>query len=50
MMRQKYTILQLTLPINMMMCDKYEGISMIDKIVTVGCALCNHYESVVSFN
>ena len=48
--RQKYTILQSTLPINMIMCDKDENISTIDKIVTICCALCNHCESVVSFN
>jgi len=48
--RQKYIILQSTLPINMIMCDNDENISTIDKIVTICCALCNHCESVVSFN
>jgi len=50
MVRQKYTILQSTLPINMIMCSKDEKDSAIDKIVTVCCALCNHRESFVSFN
>ena len=34
LLRQKYTILESTLPINMIMCDK-DNISVIDKIVTV---------------
>ena len=34
----------------MIMCDKEENISTIDKIVTIWCALCNHCESVVSFD
>ena len=52
MVRQKYTILQSTLPINMIMCSTDEKVSTIDKIVTVCCALCNHLhcESVVSFD
>ena len=50
MVRQKYTILQSTLPINMIMCSTDETVSPIDKIVTICCALCNHCESVVSFN
>lgn len=50
MVRQKYTILQSTLPINMIMCSTDEKVSTIDKIVTVCCALCNHCESVVSFD
>lgn len=50
MVRQKYTILQSTLPINMIMCSTDEKVSTIDKIVAVCCALCNHCESVVSFD
>ena len=46
---QKYTILQSTLPINMIMCPENSGISLVDKIVTVCCALCNSCESVVPF-
>ena len=37
--RQKYTILESTLLIDMIMCDEEEDFSMIDKIVTVCCAL-----------
>jgi hypothetical protein len=37
--RQKYTILQNTIPINMIMCVEGECVSNIDKIVTVCCAL-----------
>ena len=48
--RQKSTILQSTLPISLIMCDKDKNISTINKIVTICCALCNHCESVVSFN
>ena len=38
-----------TLPNNMIMCDEEEDLSVIDKIVTVCCALCNCCESVVNF-
>lgn len=47
--RQKYTILQSTLPINMIMSEDSE-ISTVDKIVTVTCALCNHCDSVIPFD
>ena len=40
LLKQKYTLLESILPINMIMCDESE-FSMIDKIVTVCCALCN---------
>ena len=33
--RQKYTILQSTLPINFIMCYETEEISAIDKVVTI---------------
>ena len=46
---QKYTILDSTLPINMIMCDEEEDYSVIDKTVTVCCALCNCCGSVVNF-
>ena len=46
-LRQKYTMLESTLPINTMMCDDDHEISLVDKIVTVSCALCNCCESVV---
>ena len=47
--RQRYTILESTLPINMIMCDEEDDFSIIDKIVTVCCALCNCCDSVVNF-
>ena len=46
MVRQKYTILQSTLPI---MCGDSD-ISAVDKMVTVACALCNHCNSVIPFD
>ena len=48
LLRQKYTLLESTLPINMIMSDNHEY-SLIDKIITVCCALCNCCESVVPF-
>ena len=48
--RQKYTILQSTLPINMIMCNDKQDVSTIDKIVAVCCALCNCCDSVVNFD
>jgi len=47
LLRQKYTILESTLPINMIMCDSETSDSMIDKVVTICSALCNCCESVV---
>ena len=41
MVRQKYTILQSTLPICTLTCDITEQLSTIDKIITIRCALCN---------
>lgn len=41
LLKQKYTLLEYTLPINMIMCPD------ISVIVTVCCALCNCCESVV---
>ena len=46
--RQKFTILESTLPINLIMCTPQEDISVIDKVVTICCALCNCCDSVVS--
>lgn len=45
--RQKFSILESTLSINMIMCDKETNISMIDKIVVVCAALYNFCDSVV---
>ena len=50
LLRQKFTILESTLPINMIMCTHEDDCSMIDKIVTVCSALCNCCESVVPFD
>ena len=50
MVRQKYTILQSTLPINMIMCEGDTEVSTIDKVVFVACALYNHCESVIPFD
>ena len=47
-LRQKYSILQSTLPINMIKSDG-EDISAVDKIVVVCSALCNCCDSVVPF-
>ena len=46
-LRQKFTILQSTLPINMITSACEGDCSMIDKIVTVCSSLCNCCESVV---
>ena len=46
-LKQKYTILASTLPINMIMCDSETKTSMIDKIVIICSTLCNCCESVV---
>ena len=46
--RQMYTILQSTIPINMLMYDEGETVSNIDKVVMVCCALCNCSDSIVS--
>ena len=45
LLRQKYTLLESTLPMNMIMSDNNEY----SLIVTVCCALCNCCESVVPF-
>ena len=48
LVRQKYSILQSTLSINMLKGDE-EGVSPVDKIVVICCALCNCCDSVVPF-
>ena len=45
--RQKYTTLQSTLPINMIMCNEKTNLSVIDKVVMTCAALCNFCDSVV---
>ena len=49
LVRQKYSILQSTLPINMIKCDG-DDLSAVDKIVKTCCALCNCCNSVIPFN
>ncbi len=44
---QKYSILESTLSINMIMCDEATNVSVIDKIVVVCSSLCNFCDSVV---
>ena len=48
-LRQRYSFLEGTLPINMLMVND-SGYTMVDKIVVVCCALCNCCESVVPFD
>ena len=48
--RQKYTILQSTLPINMIKPHENGDVSPLDKIIIVCCALCNCCDSVVPFD
>ena len=50
MLRQKYTFLQSTLPISLLMHDGDTRHSQIDKIITVCAALCNCCKSVVPKN
>lgn len=49
MLRQKYTYLGGVLPINTIMCDPSSEYSMIDKVVTICCVLCNCCDSIVPF-
>ena len=47
--RQKYTMLESTIPITLLMTTPNHSISTLDKIVTVACALTNLCPSVVPF-
>ena len=47
--RRKYTILQGTLPVDYLTKSKDSGLTAIDKIVTVCCALTNLCDSVIPF-
>ena len=49
MLRQKYTILESTLPIALL-SSKNNSTSLIDKIVTVCAALCNCCDSIIPFD
>lgn len=48
--RQKYTILQSTIPITFLKCDETSGLTTLDKIVRAACALTNMSKSVVPRN
>ena len=50
LLRQEYTILEATLPINAIMTNLDSEYSMIDKIVVVCAAICNYCDSVVPMN
>ena len=50
LIRQKFTILHSTLPINMLTSRDDNVVAFIDKIVTVFCALCNCCDSVAPFD
>ena len=50
LVRQKYTILSGTIPIDFLTSKDHENVSTIDKIAHVCCALANLCESVVEFN
>ena len=52
LIRQKYTILESTVPITSIMTDPKikDSLSTLDKIVCICCALCNCCPSVVSFD
>ena len=45
--RQKFSLLESTLPNNLIMCTSQEDINVIDKVVIIYCALCNCYDPVV---
>ena len=49
LLKQKYAFLRGELPIDVIMCDSSSEYSMIDKIVTVCCALCNVCEPIIPY-
>ena len=49
LIRQKYMILESTLPINMLACHKTETVCCINKILTICSALCNCCNSVINY-
>ena len=48
-LRQRYTILASTVPVNLMRCQDGSGFTMLDKIAVICCALCNCCDSVIPF-
>jgi hypothetical protein len=50
LVRQKYTMLSGTLPIDLLVCRRNEELTVLDKIVYVSCCLANLCPSVVDFD
>jgi hypothetical protein len=50
MVRQKFTILNGQIPIDLLICKDDESVTMIDKIGLVCCACVNLCDSIVDFN
>ena len=48
--RQKYSILKGTIPLNFLTGREHDDIPMIDRIGRVSCALCNLCDSVIPFD
>ena len=48
--RQKYSILKGTIPLNFISVREDEDFPMIDRITRVSCALCNLCDSVIPFD
>lgn len=48
--RQKYPILDSTIPITFLQTDTNTGLTILDKIVRVACGLTNICESIVPFS
>ena len=48
--RQKYSILKGTIPLNFLSVREDEDFPMIDRITRVSCALCNLCDSVIPFD
>ena len=47
LLRGKYTILSSTVPIDLIKCTDGSGVSPLDKIAFIACALCNCCESII---
>ena len=46
-LKQKYTVFSSTVPIAAIKCDDDSGLSLMDKIAVIACALCNCCASIV---
>ena len=49
LLEQKYVFLRGELPINVIMCDSSSEYSMINKILTVCCALCDACDPIIPY-